>query len=201
MAARDREGLTVNRALLSSDDTTHATPPAFYAWLDRQFHFTRDVCATKANAKHPRFWSPAEDGLRQSWEGETAWMNPPYGRQIVDWCTKARDEAVYQRALVVLLLPARVDTRWWNTTVMQVDGKVGKLLRSGYDPRCRTWFMRWEGLITLLYFHDQRIKFEGVAEDSAPFPSAVVVHASPSRKRPVPSLEPGEIDLTLAWPR
>lgn len=191
----------MNRALFTSASGTWGTPRPFYEWMNRQFHFTVDVCATKANAKHPRFFSPAVDGLRQSWEGETAWMNPVYGRGIGEWCEKARDAAVYERAVVVQLLPARVDTDWWRTTVLNADGKAGKLLRSGYDARVSTFWFRWEGLITLLYFHDSRIKFEGVADDAAPFPSAVVVHASPTRSRPKPTLEPGEVDLTLAWPR
>lgn len=80
------------------------TPPEIFDPLHDEFGFTVDVCATTSSAKVPRFfaepgpWAGAEgcaaiDGLRQSWAGETAWMNPPYGAEIYAWTRKARKEA------------------------------------------------------------------------------------------------------------
>lgn len=191
----------MNRALLSSESTTWGTPRPFYDWVDRQFHFTIDVCATKDNAKHPRFFSPRDNGLSQSWEGETAWCNPPYGRGIGEWVDKSRDEAIFNRAISVLLLPARVDTDWWCTCVMSEDGRAGKLLRSGYDPHSRVLWLRWEGLLTGVYHHDRRLSFDGMADDTAPFPSSLVFHVAPSRSRPTSSAERDDAPLTSGWLR
>jgi phage N-6-adenine-methyltransferase len=190
----------MNRALLSSKATTYGTPVSLYSWLDRQFRFTVDVAALPSNAKCARFWSPKENGLAQSWEGETAWMNPPFGRDIGSWLEKARDEAVHERALVVQLLPARVDTSWWRTFVMNGSGDAGRLLRSAYQPDNRVLWLRWEGLVTGVHFTAERIVFEGES-NGAPFPTAIVVHAHPSRKPPPHELEAGEELLTLGWPR
>jgi hypothetical protein len=191
-------------ALVSSNSGTWGTPVDFWDWLNRQFAFTIDVAALPSNTKHPRFFSPKENGLVQSWEGETAWLNPSYGRGIGQWIDKARDEAMLARALVVQLLPARVDTDWWRTFVMSADGAAGRLVRSEYDPAAGVLWLRWAGLITGVYFHSERIAFEGMADgrsDSAPFPSAIVIHAHPSRRPPAPKLEPGELCLTSRWPR
>ncbi len=184
----------MNRALLSSESPEWGTPKDFFDARDAELAFTIDVCAQASNAKRRRFYSPRDNGLAQSWEGETAWCNPPYGRAIGGWVQKARDEAMRARCLTCLLLPARVDTDWWRTFVMTGDGAAGRLLRSWYLPSTRVWWLRWEALVTGVYFHDERLAFEGMADDAAPFPSAVVWHASPSR-RPA-----RQVGLTEGWP-
>ena len=63
------------------------TPHALFAELDAEFHFTLDVCASQDNAKCARYFSAADDGLVQPWEG-VCWMNPPYGRGVERWIAK-----------------------------------------------------------------------------------------------------------------
>ena len=84
-----------------------------------------------------------DDGLRQVWRGRV-YMNPPYGREIVDWVdklVKAHESGSVTEAIA--LVPARTDTKWW---AMLRDYPV--CLVSG------------------------RLKF-GEAENGAPFPSAI----------------------------
>jgi len=121
------------------------TPAEFFQSLNAEFGFTRDVCALPSNAKCSRYYTPEADGLKQTWRG-VCWMNPPYGREIGKWVKKAWESAE-QGATVVCLLPARTDTRWWHTYVMQAQE---------------------------IRFVSGRLKFGG-ARNSAPFPSAVVV--------------------------
>ena len=40
--------------------------------------FTVDVAAAPHNTKCERFYTAEQDGLAQSWAGETVWCNPPY---------------------------------------------------------------------------------------------------------------------------
>jgi len=40
--------------------------------------------------------------------------NPPYGRDINKWVEKAHNEAVRGGAFVVMLIPARTDTRYFH---------------------------------------------------------------------------------------
>ena len=90
------------------------TPETVFQQLDAEFHFTIDVCASPENAKCPRYWTDLDDGIVQDWRGEVCWMNPPYGRHIIDlWILKAWESA-RQGATVVALIPARTDTIWWH---------------------------------------------------------------------------------------
>jgi phage N-6-adenine-methyltransferase len=75
----------------------------------------------------------------------TCWMNPPYGRTIGLWVRKAYESSL-EGATVVCLLPARTDTAWWHDYC--IKGEI-RFIRG-------------------------RLKFGG-HENSAPFPSAVVV--------------------------
>ena len=135
--------------LFSSATDEWPTPQAVFDGLNREFAFTLDPCATPQNAKCPRYFTRADDGLKQDWSGHIVFMNPPYGRVIGAWVEKAYLSA-QQGAVVVCLLPARTDTRWWHGFVMR--GEV-RLLRG-------------------------RIRFEG-GKASAPFPSAYVVFRPP----------------------
>ena len=105
-----------------------------------------DVCATAANAKCARYFTPEVDGLQRRWRGR-CWMNPPYGRNLGLWIRKAWESSV-DGATVICLLPARTDTRWWHEYVGRYAAAID--------------FVRG------------RLRF-GDAKNSAPFPSAVVV--------------------------
>jgi phage N-6-adenine-methyltransferase len=122
-----------------------STPLDLFRDLDAEFHFDLDVCALPENAKCPRYFTPADDGLAQRWIGN-CFCNPPYGRTIGDWMRKAWEESQAGAAVVACLVPARTDTVWWHDYATR--GEV-RLLKG-------------------------RIKFGGV-RSGAPFPSAVVV--------------------------
>ena len=124
-----------------------ATPQDFFDKFNDEFHFTLDVCATPENAKCRNFFTEKEDGLKQNWGGQgTIWCNPPYGRELNKWVKKAYETA-QQGETIVMLLPARTDTRWFH------DYIYGK-----YEIR----------------FIKGRLKFGG-SKDAAPFPSMVVI--------------------------
>jgi len=111
--------------LFSSATDEWPTPQSVFAPLNREFPFTLDPCATPQNAKCPRYFTRADNGLGQDWSRDVVFMNPPYGRVIGAWVEKAYTSA-QQGAVVVCLLPARTDTRWWHGFVMR--GEV-RLLR------------------------------------------------------------------------
>jgi site-specific DNA-methyltransferase (adenine-specific) len=138
----------MNTALFSSATDEWATPQWLFDALHARFGFTLDVCAAPGNAKLPRYFSLVDDGLAQSWQGERCFCNPPYGKKIGLWVAKARMEAE-GGCLVVGLLPARTDTRWWQDHVL---------------PHAD------------LHFVPGRLKF-GNADNSAPFPSAIAIWA------------------------
>ncbi len=100
-----------------SEVHTWETPIDLFRRLDTEFSFDLDVCALPETAKCPRYFSPADDGLSQRWEG-TCWMNPPYGREIGNWMRKAFEES-QRGCTVVCLVPARTDTEWWHQYAMR----------------------------------------------------------------------------------
>lgn len=135
----------------SSATVEWATPQALFDELHAEFGFTLDVCATTENAKCPCFFTREANGLAKDWRGHVCWMNPPYGRTIGAWVGKAATCG----ALVVALLPARTDTRWWHDFIWDAERHRP---RAGVQVRLRKG----------------RLKFGG-AKAGAPFPSVVVV--------------------------
>jgi phage N-6-adenine-methyltransferase len=139
----------MNEGMFTSDSGEWETPSVFYDQLDEIFDFTLDVCASEHNKKEDNYFSKETDGLSQSWGAHRCFMNPPYGNDIKLWVEKARKEGA-KEALVVCLLPARTDTKWFHDNIP--DALAVKFIKG-------------------------RLKFKngGETESSAPFPSMVVV--------------------------
>ena len=116
----------------SSATDLWATPQELYDKLNARYSFELDVCATAENAKCPRYFTVADNGLAQEWRGR-CWMNPPYGREIGAWMAKAWRSA-QAGALVVCLVPARTDTAWWHDYAVkgQIEFLSGRLKFGGH---------------------------------------------------------------------
>lgn len=110
-----------------------ATTPEDFGKLHERFNFTVDACALPHNAKLPRFFSPAQDGLLQDWSGERVFCNPPYSN-IEPWVIKARESGA---ELVVLLLPAnRTEQGWWQRQVEPFRDRGGGVRWSSCRAAC-----------------------------------------------------------------
>jgi len=101
----------------SSESPEWETPQWLFDLLNEEFGFEIDVCASEKNHKCQKYFSKIDDGLRQKWEG-TCWMNPPYGRELPQWISKAKSES-QKGILIVCLVPARTDTEWWWNNCIQ----------------------------------------------------------------------------------
>ena len=88
------------------------TPQGLFDELHAEFGFTTDVAATDENAKCAHYYTQEQDGLKQDWRG-VCWMNPPYGRAMVEWLKKAIRET-WNGTTTVCLIPARTNTSWWH---------------------------------------------------------------------------------------
>lgn len=88
------------------------TPQELFDELHAEFSFTTDVAATDENAKCTHYYTQEQDGLKQDWRG-VCWMNPPYGRAMVEWLKKAILET-WNGTTTVCLIPARTNTTWWH---------------------------------------------------------------------------------------
>lgn len=99
-------------AAMTSNADDWETPQALFDALDAVHHFTLDPCSTDENAKCAKHYTIEDDGLAKSWEGETVFCNPPYGRNMKAWVRKCAEES--RHAKVVMLIPARTDTAYFH---------------------------------------------------------------------------------------
>jgi phage N-6-adenine-methyltransferase len=100
--------------VMSSNKDYWETPDKIYDWLDNDFHFTLDPCASISNAKCSKFYTVDDNGLSKSWKDEIVFINPPY-KQSTEWIKKAYDEWYHNKATCVLLIANRTETKpWYN---------------------------------------------------------------------------------------
>ena len=142
--------------LFSSSTDDWATPLDFYQKLDEEFHFDLDPSASDQNHKCKKYFTAKDDGLKQSWEGHCVFCNPPYGRMIGKWVEKAYRTNEEFGNTIVMLLPARTDTKWFHDFIYH---------------KAEIRFVRG------------RLKF-GNSNNSAPFPSMVVVYRGKEQVEP-----------------
>jgi len=94
----------------------------------------------------PTTSEPKTTGCPKNGGGRRCFCNPPYSR-IGDWVKKAYNESHQPGTLVVLLIPARTDTRYFQEYIYH---------------RAEVRFIKG------------RLKF-GESKNAAPFPSMVVI--------------------------
>lgn len=105
--------MKMTSGMTATGNIVASTPKEFFDKLSNVFNFTLDVCALPENAKCKDYYTPEDDGLSNPWWGGV-WCNPPYGREISAWVKKGYEESRKDyNNFVLMLLPARTDTKWW----------------------------------------------------------------------------------------
>ena len=142
----------------SSKSNEWETPRYVFDFLNKQFNFELDAAATESNKLCDNFYTQKDNSLLQNWsKHKSIYCNPPYGRLISKFIKKGY-EANQLGSLVVFLIPARVDTKWWHD----------------YCSKGEVWFIK--GRLKFInkafpsYREDGNYKIS-----SAPFPSAIVI--------------------------
>ena len=123
------------KVLFSSASDHWSTPSECYGALNREFSFDFDPCPLRADF----------DGLTADWIG-SIFINPPYSR-IRAFLNKAMIEIKHNADVIVFLVPARTDTKWFHELVL---------------GRAEVRFLRG------------RLKFGG-QRNNAPFPSMLCI--------------------------
>lgn len=150
--AQNHQQQTAKRGALDEVDD-RGTKWEFIRSLEARFGgpFTLDVAAAAHNAKAPRYFTRADDGLAQPWgvgpttNNERVWCNPPYSRvrgvsDLGSWVAKAWAEwsfgpgklrrSVFAPEIIVMLVPAnRVEQAWWQDLVEPYRDHPGSDLR------------------------------------------------------------------------
>src|SRR4029078_9375176 len=85
---------------------------------------------------------------------DPTYVNPPYGKEVSDWISKASKEAELGRR-IVMLLPARTDTKWFHEYIYN-------------KPNVEIRFLRGRQKMIDLDNPDKK-------PNTAPFPSMVVI--------------------------
>ena len=166
--------------LFSSASHEHATPQDYFDKLNAIYNFTLDPTATKENAKCAKFYTKEDSCFKYQWNDERVFMNPPYGEPefpcknnckkkrcvqrgwhtdeyipgCIDFVSYAVDQHLAYDILLVMLLPVRTDTGWFQDHI----------------------YPYWQKNQCEILFHRGRLKF-GNAKSSAPFPSMTVVYS------------------------
>ena len=123
----------MDRILYSRKSDEWETPQNLFNDLHNEFNFTLDAAAS-------------DDGLAHSWEHERVFVNPPYSK-IATWVKKCYMEHKKHGGLIVLLMPARTDTRYFHDYIY-------------HKAEIR--------------FIKGRLRFSNASEN-APFPSMIVI--------------------------
>ena len=87
------------------------TPPDLWADLNNEFKFTVDVCASDDNHLLPKYYTKENDGLKQDWTGEVAYIHPLFDGKIGKFVEKAYRT---QNLTAVFLLPASTHTKYFH---------------------------------------------------------------------------------------
>ena len=135
------------KGVFSHNTDEWQTPKDLYNELNSLFNFTLDPCANNENHLCDKYYTKEENGLLQSWAGETVFCNPPYS-DCASWVKKCFIENYINNITIVLLIPVRTDTKYFHDFI----------------------YRKAE-----INFIKGRLRFSNSKKD-APFPSMIVVY-------------------------
>lgn len=135
----------INKGLFTSNNDSWETPKELFNELNKEFNFDVDLCASDQNHLCDKYFTKDNSCLDKSLFLHNIFCNPPYGRTIYKYVKKCFE--LSKENLVVMLLPARTDTRWFHEFIYNKSE---------------------------IRFIKGRLKF-GNAKNSAPFPSMIVI--------------------------
>ncbi len=118
--------------------------PAHYVAAVRQFFggsIELDPCSSRHSivAAKVEYSLPARDGLAESWDYRTIFVNPPYGADrrrgttIRDWLRRCAEASARHGAEVLALVPVATNTGHWKQFVWPCAAGVAFL----FDTRLR----------------------------------------------------------------
>ena len=105
----------LNEAMFSHKTGEHETPDWLFEKLNAIYSFDLDAAASSENHKCSKYYTKEDNSFSKDWnlDGQSIWLNPPYGKEIGKWLGKAYLTA-QAGAKVICLLPARTDTKWFQ---------------------------------------------------------------------------------------
>ena len=145
----------INEGMFTCNSIEWGTPQKLFDELNKEFNFTLDPCANESNHKCDKYFTKEDDGLSKSWERETVFVNPPYGRDLPKWVEKCYNEHIEHNITVVMLIPARTDTSYFHDYIYNYSE---------------------------IRFIRGRLKFND-GKNPAPFPSMIVVYRARNTKK------------------
>ncbi|MCK4342379.1 MAG: N-6 DNA methylase [Phycisphaerae bacterium] len=192
---------------INSLSQTWCTPPKYVSAVRKVFEGTiaLDPCSNAQSVvgAEVEYQLPDHDGIRDSWDYPTIYVNPPYGadRQrgttIKDWlrrCARAREEYGSE---VLALVPVATNTRHWKDYVFGVADAIAFL----YDTRLK-FLVNGEGggkgapmSCAMIYWGAHIERFEGVF-----LPFGAVVDLSRLHGKPIGMAHNGTQSLLFPNP-
>jgi phage N-6-adenine-methyltransferase len=160
--------MAIAKTLYSSSSDEYETPKHLFDYLNKLFEFQLDPCAAQQRERQDRIktlhrFTEDDDGLDRYWGNYSTFVNPPYSK-ISKWIDKALKEydgrlgtyaqmpdPSHRPKPIVLLVPARTDTKWFH-----------KITKYSF---------------TKVIFLKGRLKFNKM-KASAPFPSCLIILSS-----------------------
>lgn len=132
----------------SSNSNMWCTPKHIFERYNSVYNFTLDAAASEENALCSKYYTEHDNSLSKDWKG-SVWCNPPYS-EISKWIKKGYEEHIKHNSTVVMLIPARPDTKAWYEYIVNKAS---------------------------IHFITGRLKFSN-SKNSAPFPSAIILYTN-----------------------
>lgn len=118
--------MTAGRKVIS-DNKDWCTPPKYVEAVSQVFkgHIHLDPCSNSYSVVHAEveYLPGVQDGLTESWDYPTIYVNPPYGRDqergssIADWLKRCADAHRRYNSEVLALVPVATNTGHWKKYV------------------------------------------------------------------------------------
>jgi phage N-6-adenine-methyltransferase len=93
------------------------TPPHIIKALEERYGPLFDPCPADSNLQILSTWDGKTDGLEMNWpQDQVCFVNPPFSN-LAAWAKKVWQQSYHYGVEVVMLLPARTDTKYFHNFI------------------------------------------------------------------------------------
>ena len=148
------------------------TPPKYIDLINKFFNIIElDPCSNENSMVNAKInYTLPIDGLKESWNYKTIFINPPYGKSpetktsIYDWINKGLDASVKYKSELLYLIPVATNTRHFKDLIFKKACGICFL----EDTRLKFWHEGKEDkkgapmACCIVYFGENYLKFESI---------------------------------------
>ena len=139
---------------------SYRTPPWLFEWLDNEYDFDFDICASDENHLLSKYYTEENTSIGKNWSelGSVGFCNPPFSHGSKEkFLAEAYRNLIENQVSSVFLIPSDVSNEFWLDHILGKATKITVIVGrvKFYDPATNEESKQGLGCAIVEFMHDE----------------------------------------------